>query len=139
MADPIPFYAAPIPTGEEMPPGAIPVRVYGLDASGGAPPAETITGTTYTVQSDDGGELKVCTAATAITVTVPANTVIVPAGRVVRVDFLAAGGGAITFAAGSGMTLDGTPSLVTRGTPSAASLLLLSATSAVVVGDLATP
>ena len=102
-------------------------------------PAETITGTTYTVQSDDGGELKVCTAATAITVTVPANTVTVPAGKVVRVDFLAAGGGAITFAAGSGMTLDGTPSLVTRGTPSAASLLLLSATSAVVVGDLATP
>ena len=35
MADPIPFYAAPIPTGGEMPHGAIPVRVYGLDASGG--------------------------------------------------------------------------------------------------------
>ena len=41
MADPIPFYAAPIPTGGEMPPGAIPVRVYGLDASGGVPPIES--------------------------------------------------------------------------------------------------
>ena len=44
MADPIPFYAAPIPTGGEMPPGAIPVRVYGLDASGGGggvPPIES--------------------------------------------------------------------------------------------------
>ena len=43
MADPIPFYAAPIPTGVEMPPGAIPVRVYGLDASGGGgvPPIES--------------------------------------------------------------------------------------------------
>lgn len=37
MADPIPFYAAPIPTGGEMPPGAIPVRVYGLD---GVPPID---------------------------------------------------------------------------------------------------
>lgn len=43
MADPIPFYAAPIPTGGEMPPGAIPVRVYGLDSSGGGgvPPIES--------------------------------------------------------------------------------------------------
>ena len=41
MADPIPFYAAPIPTGGEMPPGAIPVRVYGLDSSGGVPPIES--------------------------------------------------------------------------------------------------
>ena len=41
MTDPIPFYAAPIPTGGEMPPGAIPVRVYGLDASGGVPPIES--------------------------------------------------------------------------------------------------
>ena len=41
MADPIPFYAEPIPTGGEMPPGAIPVRVYGLDSSGGVPPIES--------------------------------------------------------------------------------------------------
>ena len=46
MADPIPFYAAPIPTSGEMPPGAIPVHVYGLDASGGGggggvPPIES--------------------------------------------------------------------------------------------------
>ena len=39
MADPIPFYAAPIPTSGEMPPGAIPVRVYGLDS--GLPPIYT--------------------------------------------------------------------------------------------------
>ena len=39
MADPIPFYAAPIPTSGEMPPGAIPVRVYGLDS--GLPPVES--------------------------------------------------------------------------------------------------
>ena len=41
MANPIPFYAAPIPTSGEMPPGAIPVQVYGLDESGGVPPIET--------------------------------------------------------------------------------------------------
>ena len=41
MSNPIPFYAAPIPTSGEMPPGAIPVHVYGLDESGGMPPIET--------------------------------------------------------------------------------------------------
>lgn len=102
-------------------------------------PYEELTGTAYTILATDGSSLKGCTSASAVTVTVPANTVTVPVGKVVRVDFLALGGAAITFVAGSGMTLTGTPSLVTRDTPSAATVIFLSATTGVVVGDLATP
>ena len=56
-----------------------------------------------------------------------------------RVDVLQAGAGSVTLAAGAGMTLRGTPSLVTRAQWSAVSVLFLTATEGVVIGDLATP
>ena len=93
------------------------------------------TGTTYTLQASDASKLVTCTNSGAITVTVPASTF--SAGQ--RVDLLVLGAGMVTVAAGSGMTLNGTPSLVSRAQYSALTVLFLSATSAVVVGDLATP
>ena len=56
MANPIPFYAAPILTSGEMPPGAIPVHVYGID---GVPPIETEDLVFLTA---DGGEAGWATA-----------------------------------------------------------------------------
>ena len=93
------------------------------------------TGTTYTLQASDAGKLVTCTNSGAITVTVPASTF--SAGQ--RVDMAVLGAGMVTVAAGSGMTLNGTPSLVSRAQYSALTVLLLSSTTAVVVGDLATP
>ena len=93
------------------------------------------TGTTYTLVASDASKLVTCTNSGAITVTVPASTF--AAGQ--RVDLLVLGAGMVTVAAGSGMTLNGTPSLVSRAQYSALTVLLLSATSAVVVGDFATP
>ena len=93
------------------------------------------TGTTYTLVASDASKLVTCTNSGAITVTVPASTF--AAGQ--RVDLLVLGAGMVTVAAGSGMTLNGTPSLVSRAQYSALTVLFLSATTAVVVGDLATP
>ena len=56
-----------------------------------------------------------------------------------RVDVLQSGAGSVTLTAGAGMTLHGTPSLVTRAQWSAVSVLFLTATEGVVIGDLATP
>lgn len=108
------------------------------DLSGYALSTQTInaqTGTTYTLVASDASKLVTCANSGAITVTVPASTF--AAGQ--RVDLLVLGAGMVTVAAGSGMTLNGTPSLVSRAQYSAFTVLFLSATSAVVVGDLATP
>ena len=72
------------------------------------------------------------TAATAVNVTVPAG--VFTAGQ--RVDVLDLGAGRVTFVAGVGMTLSGTPTLVSRAQYSAHSVVFLSASRAVVVGDL---
>lgn len=60
MADPIPFYAAPIPAGGEMPAGAIPVRVYGLDTNEGLP---EVVGEGLMVLATDAGKAVWHTAA----------------------------------------------------------------------------
>ena len=93
------------------------------------------TGSTYTLLASDAGKVVTATNAFSFTLTVPAS--IFTTGQ--RVDVLQRGAGAVTLVAGSGMTLNGTPSLVTRAQWSAGSVLFLSSTEAVVIGDLAEP
>ena len=103
-----------------------------------APATQTInaqTGTTYTLVAPDAGKVVTATNASPVTVTVPAS--MFTTGQ--RVDVLQSGAGSVTLAAGAGMTLHGTPSLVTRAQWSAVSVLFLTATEGVVIGDLATP
>lgn len=113
--------------------------VTGLQAAldGKADAAQTINArtTTYTLVSGDAGKVVTVASSSARTLTVPAS--VFTAGQ--RVDVLRRGSGALTIAAGPGMTLNGTPSLVLREQWSAASVLFLSATEGVVIGDLATP
>ena len=90
------------------------------------------TGTAYTLAASDAGKLVTLTNAAAITLTVPGN-VFTPGQRV---DVLDLGVARVTFVAGAGMTLSGTPSLVSRAQYSAHSIVFLSATQAIVVGDL---
>ena len=96
-------------------------------------PINAQTGTTYTLVAADAGKLVTLTNATAITLTVPSG--VFTAGQ--RVDVFDLGVGRVTFVAGAGMTLSGTPSLVSRAQYSAHSIVFLSAAQAVVVGDLA--
>ena len=91
------------------------------------------TGTAYTLVASDASKLVTLTNAAAITLTVPAD--VFTAGQ--RVDCLVAGAGMVTATAGSGLTLNGTPTLVSRAQWSAFTVLFTSATTAVVVGDMA--
>lgn len=90
------------------------------------------TGTTYTLQASDAGKLVTLTNSAAITLTIPGD--VFTAGQ--RVDGLVAGAGMVT-AVGSSCTVNGTPSLVSRAQWSAFSVLFTSATTAVMIGDLA--
>ena len=90
------------------------------------------TGTTYTLDAADAGKLVTLANAAAITLTVPGS--VFTAGQ--RVDVLVLGAGMVT-AVGSSCTVNGTPSLVSRAQYSAFTVLFTSATTAVVVGDLA--
>ena len=90
------------------------------------------TGTAYTLVAADAGKLVTLTNASAGTLTVPGN--VFTAGQ--RVDCIVAGAGMVTVV-GSSCTVNGTPSLVSRAQYSAFTVLFTSATTAVVVGDLA--
>ena len=97
--------------------------------------AQTInaqTGTAYTLVAGDAGKLVTLTNSAAITLTVPGS--VFTTGQ--RVDCLVLGAGMVT-AVGSGATVNGTPTLVSRAQWSAFTVLFTSATAAVVVGDLA--
>ena len=115
---------------------------YAPDLSGLVPiaqPRNTQTGTEYTLVASDAGKLVTLDNDAAITVTVPANTITVPADTVVRTDFLVLGAGMPTFVGSGGMTVNADPSLVADAQYAGLSLLLLSGTSSVLVGRLATP
>lgn len=107
--------------------------------AGKADAAQTINAlyaeTTYTLVSSDAGKLVTFGNSRAQTLTVPAS--VFTAGQ--RVDVLRRTSGTVTIAAGSGMTLNGTPSLMVREQWSVATVLFLSATEAVVFGDLSSP
>lgn len=94
---------------------------------------KTVSGTSYTVVSADNGAAVLCTSASAVSVTVPTGAI--PVGG--KVDFIQKGEGSITFVAGSGMQVNGTPTLVTRSQWSVVSVLFTSSSEAVVIGDLA--
>ena len=97
-----------------------------------AQPINPQTGTTYTLVASDAGKLVTLTNSAAITLTVPGN--VFTAGQ--RVDCLVADAGMVT-AVGSSCTVTGTPSLVSRAQWSAFTVLFTSATTAVMIGDLA--
>lgn len=94
------------------------------------------TGTTYTIVLADRGKLVTLSNTGAITVTLPQDSdVAIAVGG--QVDFVGLNTGLVTFAAGTGATVNGTPSLVTRAQYSAATAIKVAANSWVVVGDLA--
>ena len=94
------------------------------------------TGVTYTPVLGDEGTLVTCTNAAAITVTLPQNSALAfPIGG--RIDFAGLGAGLVTFAAGTGATVNGTPGLTTRAQYSAVSVVKVSTNGWLVVGDLA--
>ena len=97
-----------------------------------AQPINAQTGATYTLVASDAGKLVTLTNAAAITLTIPGN--VFNAGQ--RVDCIVAGAGMVT-AVGSSCTVNGTPSLVSRAQYSAFTVLFTSATTAIVIGDLA--
>jgi hypothetical protein len=92
--------------------------------------------TTYTPALGDQGKLVTLNSSTGITVTVPSNTTTAfPIGA--QIDFAVLGAGMVTFVAGSGATVNGTPSLVTRAQYSAVTLIKISTDGWLAVGDLA--
>ena len=106
------------------------------DDIGAAPATQTInaqTGTAYTLVAGDAGKLVTLTNAAAITLNAPGS--VFTAGQ--RVDVLVLGTGMATVVGTSGATVNGTPTLVSRARYSAFSVVWLTASSAVVVGDLA--
>jgi len=93
------------------------------------------TGTSYTLAASDKDKLVELNNASAITVTVPNNSSV---GIVdgAQVNLLQTGAGQVTVAAGSGVTVNGTPGLKLRAQYSSATLIKRSTNTWVIVGDL---
>lgn len=95
------------------------------------------TGTTYTLAASDLGKLVTLSNAAAITVTLPQDSdAAIPVGG--HVDVAVIGAGMATFIQGTGATVNGTPSLVTRAQWSAVTCIKRAANTWLVIGDLAT-
>ncbi|WP_353809172.1 hypothetical protein [Agromyces sp. SYSU T00194] len=96
------------------------------------------TGTTYTPVLSDRGKLVTLSNAGAITVTLPQDSSLAfPVGG--RIDFAVLDTGMATFSAGTGATVNGTPSAVTRAQYSAVTAIKIAANTWLIVGDLETP
>jgi hypothetical protein len=91
------------------------------------------TGTTYTLVAADEGKLVTLSNASAITLTV-SSAAAFPVGAII--DLAQIGAGKVTVA-GSGVTVNGTPSLGFRAQYSAASLICYATNTFLLVGDLA--
>ena len=121
----------PGPQGPQGPTG--PQGANGADLTQATAQATNArTGSSYTLVAGDAGKVVTLTNAAAITLTVPGS--VFATGQ--RVDVLVLGAGMVTVV-GSSCTVNGTPSLVSRARYSAFTVLFTSATTAVVVGDLA--
>lgn len=108
---------------------AVDVNIQEIDAK---------TGTTYTPVATDAGKLITLSNTGSITVTMPQDSAVtLPVG--VRIDFLVINTGMATFVAGSGATVNATPSAVTRARYSAVTAIKRAANTWLLVGDLATP
>src|SRR6478609_8578869 len=94
------------------------------------------TGTTYTPVLTDEGKFVTLTNASPITVTMPQDSdVAIPVGG--SIDFQVRGAGMATFVNGTGATVDGTPSLVTRANKSVVTAIKVAANTWTLAGDLA--
>lgn len=96
-------------------------------------PSKIIAGTSHTLQANEDGVTLICTNASAVTLTIPAG---LPDDFGLAV--VQQGAGAVTFAAGAGVTLAGPSGLVTSGAQHGTmALLWVSADSFVTAGNLA--
>ena len=120
--------------GPQGPPGDTgPQGPAGADGDWSSPQTIDTKAAAYTLVAGDAGKTIVMNLESNADLTVPAD--VFAAGQSVEV--LDIGAGRTTYVAGSGMTLSGTPSLVSRDQYSGQAIRFLSATSAVVIGDLA--
>ncbi len=93
------------------------------------------TGTTYTTVLADQSKLVTLTNASAITLTIPANSsVAYPVGT--KIDFAQLGAGQVTVAGAGGVTVNATPTLKFRDQYSAASCIKTATDTWLLVGDL---
>jgi hypothetical protein len=96
----------------------------------------TQTGTTYTTVLADQSKLVTLNNASAITLTIPANSsVAYPVGT--KIDFAQLGAGQVTFAGAGGVTINSTPTLKLRAQYSAATCIKIATDTWLLVGDLA--
>ena len=103
------------------------------DFTGGTPGVSEQTGTTYTINDADAQTTVFVNNATGTTVTIDDELQV---GQ--RIDFVQKGAGAITFAAGSGVTLNSLDSLLdTAGRYSAATVIKEAANTYYLIGNLA--
>lgn len=116
--------------GEQVVVGAVDRSSWGVQ------PVVASTGAAYTASTDDVGSLVTLSHGSLITVTLPDDgDADIPIGG--RIDFVVIGAGMAIFAAGSGATVNGTPSLTTRAQYSAASAIKRAADTWLVMGDMA--
>ncbi len=94
------------------------------------------TGTTYTAVSSDEGKLITLNNAGTITFTIPPNSSVAYTVGV-RLDIAQFGGGQVTVAGGSGVTVNSTPTSKLRTQYSAASCIKIATDEWLLVGDLA--
>ena len=93
------------------------------------------TGTTYTTVLADQSKLVTLTNASAITLTIPANSsVAYPVGT--KIDFAQLGAGQVTVAGAGGVTVNATPTLKFRDQYSAVSCIKTATDTWLLVGDL---
>ena len=93
------------------------------------------TGTTYTTVLADQSKLVTLTNASAITLTIPANSsVAYPVGT--KIDFAQLGAGQVTVAGAGGVTVNATPTLKLRDQYSGASCIKTATDTWLLVGDL---
>lgn len=94
------------------------------------------TGTTYTVALSDEQKLVTLSDAAAITVTLPQDSdVAIPVGG--QIHFTQLGAGQVTFTAGTGATVNSTPTASTRAQYSTVTAIKRAANTWLLVGDLA--
>jgi hypothetical protein len=94
------------------------------------------TGTSYTLVLSDVGKLVTLSNAGAITVTMPQDSdVAIPVGA--QVHFTQLGAGQVTFSAGTGATINSTPTAKTRAQYSTVTAIKRAANTWLLAGDLA--
>jgi len=110
----------------------IPTGATGAQGSWSAAQPNRTWSSSTTLVSGDAGYLILVDSATAISVT---TSLALSVGQ--RIDFLVTNATVPTISAGSGVTLNGTPTTTIRARYSAATLICVASNSYVLVGDLA--